>query len=203
MQQGSLFQLDPLAPGGLPDGLPEGLLYQSDFLSDKEESSLLRLFERLPLAEARYKSFVARRRVLSFGGTFEYETNQLGPASPLIEELWPLREKVAQWAGLVPENLAHALIAHYPPGAPLGWHRDVPDFEEVFGVSLGTCAVLRFRPYPPARPQARDIKRLVAEPRSIYAMRGPARWSWQHSVAPVEASRYAITFRTFRARAQG
>jgi hypothetical protein len=38
--------------------------------------------------------------------------------------------------------------------------------------------------------------KLRAAPRSIYALRGPARWGWQHSVAPVEALRWSITWRT-------
>jgi alkylated DNA repair dioxygenase AlkB len=28
------------------------------------------------------------------------------------------------------------LIAEYRPGNPLGWHRDVPDFESIVGISL-------------------------------------------------------------------
>ncbi|HEX7687590.1 MAG TPA: 2OG-Fe(II) oxygenase, partial [Burkholderiaceae bacterium] len=88
--------------------------------------------------------------------------------------------------------------AEYAPGTPLGWHRDVPEFEDVFGVSLGSPALLRFRPWPPDAPKRSDIVRLTAAPRSIYALRGPARWAWQHSVAPVEALRWSITFRTRR-----
>jgi hypothetical protein len=30
-------------------------------------------------------------------------------------------------------------------------------------------------------------------------MQGPARWGWQHSVAPTPALRYSVTFRTRRA----
>jgi alkylated DNA repair dioxygenase AlkB len=95
------------------------------------------------------------------------------------------------------------LVAEYAPGTPLGWHRDVPNFEDVFGVSLGSPAVLRWRPYPPMDPKPRDIVRLTVAPRSVYAMRGPARWQWQHSVAPVEALRWAITFRTPARRPPG
>jgi alkylated DNA repair dioxygenase AlkB len=68
------------------------------------------------------------------------------------------------------------LVAEYAPGTPLGWHRDVPDHEDVFGVSLGSTAVLRLRPYPPVAPKREDVVKLRAAPRSIYALRGPARW---------------------------
>jgi alkylated DNA repair dioxygenase AlkB len=38
------------------------------------------------------------------------------------------------------------------------------------------------------------------QPRSIYLLRGPARWEWQHSVSATRSLRYSITFRTRRAR---
>ena len=37
--------------------------------------------------------------------------------------------------------LTHASIAEYRTGTELGWHRDVPDFEVVAGVSLAGVAV--------------------------------------------------------------
>jgi alkylated DNA repair dioxygenase AlkB len=97
--------------------------------------------------------------------------------------------------------LTHTLVAEYREGTPLGWHRDVPDFEEVVGVSLLNPALLRFRPYPPLEPKKAGVIKLVVEPRSIYLLRGPARWAWQHSVAPAKSLRYSITLRTAALRA--
>jgi alkylated DNA repair dioxygenase AlkB len=194
MAQAGLF--DDLAPS--PGALPDGLVYQDGFLSAAEETALIALMARLPLQEARYKSYTARRRVVSYGSRFDYDANELLPSGELIEELHPLRARMAQWAGVAPEALAHVLVAEYLPGTPLGWHRDVPDFEEIFGVSMGGTALLRLRPYPPVRPKREDIIKLPVQPRSIYAMRGTARWGWQHSVAPVDATRWSITFRTLR-----
>ncbi|WP_377153943.1 alpha-ketoglutarate-dependent dioxygenase AlkB [Roseateles sp. UC29_93] len=191
--QTSLFDLDPPA-----DALPEGMTYRSGFLSSEKEETLIELIRSLPLEAAQYKAYTARRRVISYGGSFDYDTNRLRPAQALIEELEPLRQRVAEWAGIAPEALVHALVAEYSPGTPLGWHRDVPDFEEVFGVSLGAAATLRFRPYPPDAPKRADVIKVSVEPRSIYALRGPSRWAWQHSVAPVERLRWSITFRTAR-----
>jgi alkylated DNA repair dioxygenase AlkB len=194
MPQAALF--DDLAPS--PGALPDGLVYEDGFLSAPEEAALIELIARLPLQEARYKSYTARRRVVSYGGRFDYDANELLPSGALIEELHPLRARVAQWVGVGPEALAHVLVAEYLPGTPLGWHRDVPDFEEVYGVSLGSTALLRLRPYPPVRPKREDIIKLPVQPRSIYALRGTARWGWQHSVAPVDAARWSSTFRTMR-----
>jgi len=195
MDQAALFDLpDP------PPALPPGMRYEADFLSRDEERGLLALVQALPLQAARYKDYTARRRVVSYGGRYDYDANELRPSAPLIEALHPLRERAAAWAGVAPEALEHVLVAEYPPGAPLGWHRDVPDFEDVVGVSLGTAATLRLRPWPPVDPKRADILRLEAAPRSIYLLRGAARWAWQHSVAPVPERRWSITLRTRRAR---
>ena len=109
---------------------------------------------------------------------------------------------MAEWAGLPAERWVHVLVAEYAPGTPLGWHRDVPDFEQVVGVSLAGEATMAFRRYPP-RPRGDPLGgklRLPLAPRSIYQMQGPARWDWQHSVEPTDALRYSITFRSARER---
>jgi alkylated DNA repair dioxygenase AlkB len=201
-QQPSLFDDDeaPVPDPALPAGLPEGLDHEAKFLTAAEEAHLVRVIATLPLEAARYKEYTARRRVASYGGAFDYDANRLRPAEPLPLALHALRDRVAAWAGLAPDALAHALVAEYAPGTPLGWHRDVPEFEEVIGVSLGAPAVLRFRPWPPVDPKKADVVRLVVAPRSLYRLRGAARWGWQHSVAPVEALRWSITFRTPRMR---
>lgn len=179
--------------------LPPGLSYQPEFLSTADEAALLELVRGLPLAPAAYKSYTARRRVVSFGGSYDFETHQLRRGQPLPAALAGLRARVAHWMGVAPSSLVQALVAEYAPGTPLGWHRDVPDFEDIAGVSLGTPATLRFRPYPPTEPKRADVVRLVVAPRSIYVLRGAARWAWQHSVAPTPELRWSITWRTARA----
>ena len=194
MHQEALFA--DLAPS--PGALPNGLTYQPDFLSKDEERRLIEVIRQLPLEEAKYKKYTARRRVVSYGGQYNYDSNELLPSSEIVVAMHPLRERVAAWAGVSSQDLVHALVAEYSPGTPLGWHRDVPDFESIFGVSLGGEALLRFRPYPPNRPRKKDIVKLKVQPSSVYAMRGTARWEWQHSVAPVDELRWSITFRTPR-----
>jgi len=192
-QQTHLFEA---APGSLPDGL----VYQPDFLSVAEESALLAVIAALPLHEAQYKQFTARRRIASFGGQYDFSTNVLEPAPDLPASLHPLRAKVAHWLGVAPEHFAHTLVAEYQPGTPLGWHRDVPEFERIVGVSLAGRARMRFRPYPLRENRRHDVFVLELEPRSAYTLQGDARWRWQHSVSPTKMLRYSITFRTRRER---
>ena len=91
MDQSSLFDdLDPPA-----DALPEGMAYRSGFLSSDEEGALIELIRSLPLEAAQYKEYTARRRVVSYGGSFDYDSNRLHPAQALIEDLQPLRRRCA------------------------------------------------------------------------------------------------------------
>jgi alkylated DNA repair dioxygenase AlkB len=181
--------------------LPEGMRYEREFLSREEEDALVRLAASLPLHEMNYKGYTARRRVASYGGKYDFAANRLEAAAPMPAELEPLRLKVAHWLGVEPRAFTQVLVAEYREGTPLGWHRDVPDFEDVIGVSLLGEGVMRFRPYPPHEAKRSDTMKVVLEPRSIYLLRGASRWAWQHSVAPTRTLRYSITFRTSRQRA--
>jgi alkylated DNA repair dioxygenase AlkB len=176
--------------------LPEGMVYQPDFLSTAEERELLALVRSWPLEAMKYKAYTARRHVLSFGGKYDFEANRLQQSLPIPPELDLLRNKVADWLGVAPGDFTQVLVAEYSEGTPLGWHRDVPDFEDIVGVSLLNEAVMRFRPWPPENLKRSDVLKLSIAPRSIYLLRGPSRWAWQHSVAPTKSLRYSLTFRT-------
>ena len=117
------------------------------------------------------------------------------PAPPIAEFLHPLKTRVAQWMGVEPEKIRHVLVAEYRAGTALGWHRDVPNFELVCGVSLAASTRMRFRPFPPDKDRKRILS-LELAPRSAYILRGDARWRWQHSIPPTKALRYSMTFRT-------
>ena len=181
--------------------LPNGWLYCEDFLSGEEEAQLLGIVAGLDLREATYKGYTARRRVAHFGTAYDYDRNRLLPGAPLPRSLVPLRDKAAAWIGMEAARLSSALVAEYRPGVPLGWHRDVPDFETVFGVSLLGTARMRFRRWPPLQPKKADVISLELAPRSAYVLRAEARWGWQHSIAPTPALRWSITLRERRDRA--
>ena len=182
-----------------PPPLPEGFAYALEFLTHDEEAFLLERIRALPLEGAKYREFTARRRTVSYGGQYDFDAGKLEPAPPIPEFLMPLREKVARWAALAPDAFVHALVTEYSPGTPLGWHRDVPDFEVIAGVSLGGRARMRLRPFRPGQKQNRkDALALELEPRSAYLMRGVARWGWQHCISETKELRYSVTFRTAR-----
>ena len=176
--------------------MPEGLLYERDFITADEEQALLAHLARLPFAPATYKSFTAKRRVMIYGSAYDFAANRLTPAPDFPEFLLALRRKAAALIRVEEAAFGHALINEYRPGTPLGWHRDVGEFEVVVGVSLaGTCR-MRFRRYPAERKA--KVLTLDLEPRSVYVLRDEIRWRWQHSVAATRELRYSITFRTRR-----
>jgi len=174
--------------------LPSGLVLRDAFISIEEEASLLEGIRALDLRHAQYKEYTARRRVASFGSGFDYDANELTPAPAIAPFLLPLRDKVAAWVGVEPEAFGYTLVSEYRPGTPLGWHRDVPQFEKIAGISLGTAGRMRFRRYPPRNGD--PIFALELTPRSAYILQDDARWKWQHSVAPTPGLRYSVTFRT-------
>jgi len=178
--------------------LPPGLEYRTNFISPLEEAALLQEIGNIRLEEAKYKQFTARRRIVSYGATYDFSSNELLPAGPIPAFLHALRERIAAWAGMPASGFSHALIAEYQTGTPLGWHRDVPDFEIVAGISLGGAGRMRLRRYPHVK-GSRETLALELEPRSAYLLRGEARWGWQHSIPATKNLRYSITFRT-RAR---
>ena len=203
---------------GASPAWPQGLRYVAEFVSVDEERQLLDALANVPIKEAQYYEYTARRRIASFGKSYDFAQRTLLDAPPLPAFLHPLRNRVATYLRLPAEDFAHALINEYRPGTPLGWHRDAMNFEVVAGVSLGSSCQMRFRPYPPrstrshyagprgehgtARPSSlrRDARVLLFEvqPRSLYTMQGDARWKWQHSVSPTRRQRWSITFRTMR-----
>jgi alkylated DNA repair dioxygenase AlkB len=184
-RQASLFDDPP--PG------PPGFVYRPDAIDPEEEAALAQALARLDLRAFEMQGYVTRRRVAYFGRRYDSPAGGLEDGPPIPDFLRSLQRKAADMAGLAPDTLVHALVNEYPPGAPIGWHRDKAAFGQVLGFSLLSPCVLRFRRRQGA---GWDRRSLTLEPRSAYWLRGEARSDWEHSIPPVEALRYSVTFRT-------
>ncbi len=176
--------------------LPEGFRYRAEIIGPDEEAALAARLVGLPFREFEFHGHTGRRRVVSFGWHYDFSARHLREADALPEYLLPLRAAAAAFAGIEPGEFPHALVTEYGPGAGIGWHRDKGVFGRVVGVSLLAPCVLRFRRAAGARKWERAS--LTAEPRSAYLLSGPARSEWEHSIPPVDALRYSVTFRTLR-----
>lgn len=178
-----------------PAPLPSGFQYREDLITPAEERALVAHIQPLDLKPFEFRGYLGKRRVVHFGRRYDFNGGGLGMAPPLPDWLRPLRARAAIFAGLESDALEHALIAEYAPGAPIGWHRDRPDFDQVVGVSLVSPAVLRLRR---RRPGGFDRASVALAPRSAYVLREEVRSLWEHSIPPVETLRYSITFRTLK-----
>ena len=186
--------------------LPDGFIYAAEFISRAEEQQLIEKIERLEFGELKMRGVVAKRRTAHFGWSYEFETFKLGDAPPIPEFLLPLRERIAQLAHRPAAEFAEVLVTEYSPGAGIGWHRDVPPFDIVAGVSLLSECTMQFRPWPSDQREGSAVRKRVGTfrqqlaPRSAYLLRGAARSEWQHHIPPMHSLRYSITFRTLRER---
>ena len=196
-EQGGLFEA--------AQELPQGLVYEPNFLTRDEESALVAHIAPLPLREATFREYFAKRRVAHYHDGTEVPRYDDGDADsftsgPLPPFLVGLREKVGRRLELPPGDFIHVLVSEYRPGTPIGWHRDKPQYGIVVGISLAGVGRMRWRPY--AHQDAQHTVALDLAPRSMYVMRGPIRWQWQHSMPPMRELRYSITMRTRAAPAE-
>lgn len=189
-QQPTLFEIPPAMPR-----LPEGFVYRPEFLSAEEETRLASWLATLLFEAFQFRGFEGKRRVVSFGWKYDFTRSHLIRADDMPGALLAVRERAADLVGLKGRDLQQCLLNEYLPGAPIGWHRDRPMFEKVVGVSLLAPCAFRLR-----RAVGDGFERAAIrlEPRSAYALTGEARSVWEHSIPPVTAHRYSITFRNFR-----
>jgi len=176
---------------------PHGLVYVPDLVPRPEADRLLGRVVDESYGEVRMHGQVARRTVRQYGLTYDFEAARVEAGDPLPDWLSDLRRRCAALLGVADEELVECLLTRYPPGATIGWHRDAPMFGDVVGVSLRSACLLRFQR---GRGDGRRVFEQVLEPRSAYALTGPSRTAWQHSIPAVGDERYSITFRTLRRR---
>ncbi len=175
--------------------LPEGFTYVPEFLSAAEERELVTHIQALEFGRVVMHGVEARRRVTHFGYGYAYETRAVQPGPAIPEWMVFARDRLGGRFGVEPASLLEALVTEYPPGAGIGWHRDAPAFGIVLAVSLAGACRMRFQ-------RGAGEERVTAQcelaPRSAYALTGPARTQWQHSIPAARELRYSIPFRTLR-----
>jgi alkylated DNA repair dioxygenase AlkB len=193
-QQFDLFGGPDPGPDPGP-ALPDGFKYAPDLLGAADEAALLAHVRELPFRDFEFHGYTGRRRVVSFGWHYDFAERRLRKADDIPAFLLALREPAAAFAGLAPAALQHVLVTEYAPGAGIGWHRDKAVFGEVVGISLLSPCVFRLRR---AAGEGWERVNVPAEPRSAYLLSGPSRTEWEHSVPPVGALRYSVTFRNLR-----
>ena len=173
--------------------VPEGFRYEEDIISEADEAALAKSLATLDLKRFEFHGHLGNRRVTSFGLRYDYARRAVKVTDGFPAFVADLRNKVAKFAGRKVDEFQQGGVNEYPPGAGIGWHKDKPQFGVIVGVSLLATATMRFR-RAEGTGWIRASQRLA--PRSIYILEGEARTAWEHSVPPVDALRYSLTFRT-------
>ena len=142
---------------------------------------------------------VARRTVIHFGWDYDFDGWKIHPTTPPSPRLRALADRAAVMAGAPPEVIEQFLVARYPPGATIGWHRDAPMFgTPVIGISLLSPCTMKLRR---KKDDGFEVYSQLLEPRSLYVLGGEARTKWQHSIPATKGLRYSISMRTLTAQA--
>lgn len=175
---------------------PEGLRYIPEFITSALERELIEQVSALPLQPFQFGAFEGKRRVASFGFRYDYTLQRLQPAEPIPDWLRPLIAEVEAHDG-PSTQIAQVLCTEYDIGVGIGWHRDKPHFDRIFGLSLRSPCKFRFRRAAGDKWQRYTLD---AAPCSLYMMSGESRRVWEHSIPAVEATRFSITFRTMADR---
>lgn len=176
--------------------MPEGFTYRPDVLSRAFEQELIARIASLDFTPLQFHGYTGKRRIVSYGWKYDFEANVARRVDDIPPFLHPVRELAGEIAGMEPERLQQALVTEYEEGSAIGWHRDKAVYGQVVGVSLQSECNFRLRR---KRGDAWERASLIAEPRSIYVLDGPARSEWEHSIPAVSALRYSITFRNLKA----
>jgi len=168
--------------------MPSGFSYVPDFIGAEQQSQLIDFLRQSDAWENQY-----RRKILHFGYDYTYVHGQvtkqtfLGPLPPLVETLV---DKIMS-DGLSVGRPNMCLVCMYLEGEGVGMHIDRADLfgDTVLSLSLGRSEILTMSPIPllPSSgftgndPVTSKITFPVA-PGSIYALSGPARYSWKHGI---------------------
>ncbi|HYW31580.1 MAG TPA: alpha-ketoglutarate-dependent dioxygenase AlkB [Gemmatimonas sp.] len=183
------------APGPTPIVLPDGFRYEPELITAGAEADLVEAIGALPFREFEFHGYTGKRRVVSFGWRYDFSARTLERADDMPLFLRDLREPAAAFAGMRPEQLQHVLVTEYSPGAGIGWHKDKAVFGDVVGISLVAPCTFRLRRGAGA---GWERVNLTADRRSAYLLRGVSRTDWEHSIPPVDALRYSVTYRNLR-----
>jgi alkylated DNA repair dioxygenase AlkB len=165
-----------------------------EIMTPEAEAALIALIEESGLSYYAYDPDNPRAST-SYGWKYDFLGDTFVPCAPLPEGFRAIAETAAAFAGAAPEDFAECLLNRYEPGAIIQPHFDKPCWEKVIGISLGAAVTMEFRRQ--VGDDDWEYAPIELPPRSMYLLADDTRYVWQHSLPPVAAMRWSITFRTF------
>jgi alkylated DNA repair dioxygenase AlkB len=129
MEQHDLF-------GPIEPSLPTGFRYEPDVVPDDLQQALVETLRGLPFQAFDFHGFEGKRRTVSYGWKYDFDTESVRKTEDIPPFLAPVRALAGKFAGIDPDLLKQALVTEYGSGAPIGWHKDKFVFGRVVGISL-------------------------------------------------------------------
>ncbi|MEN5146501.1 alpha-ketoglutarate-dependent dioxygenase AlkB [Brevundimonas diminuta] len=188
----SILQADLFGHAPQP-ALPSGFDYWPGVLTGAEQAEVVKQLQGLDFRPYEHMGYQGFRQIAAFGRRYDHERRRLAMAERWPDFLKALLRRLTRQLDLGEEAFVQALVNEYAPGAGIGWHRDRPVYGEILGVSFLAPCVMRLR-----RKDGPGWRRSAAPLAcgSAYRLSGEARRDWEHSISPMTALRYSITFRT-------
>ena len=151
----------------------DGLLYIPQYISQVHHDMLIKTIDEQP-----WRGELARR-TQHYGYVYDYRARSVD-ASMRLGQLPPWLSRIVQHLhddGLVSQMPDQAIINEYMPGQGIADHIDsAPSFSEVVtSLSLGSVVVMEMK-------KNDQIVSILLEPRSLFVMRGAARYEWTHGI---------------------
>lgn len=183
-----LSQIDLFGDALARSPVVAGFDYWADILSAPEQAALVASLKTLAFKPYEHLGYLGHRRIVAFNREGD------GPEWPTF--LSTLMARLAGRLDLDGAAFVRVLVNEYAPGAGIGWHRDRPVYGEILGLSLLAPCVMRLRRREGAGFLRRNAPLACG---SVYRLSGEARRDWEHSITPMMALRYSVTFRTLAA----
>ncbi|KAH8348140.1 hypothetical protein KR084_004707 [Drosophila pseudotakahashii] len=163
--------------------LPNGLLIISDFVSEDEESTLLKAISE-DGRTSKATGTLKHRHVKHFGFEFLYGSNNVDPSKPLEQSipaacdiLWSrLPSSASCWDWSTPDQLT---VNEYEPGHGIPPHVDTHSafLDPILSLSLQSDVVMDFR-------RGEEQVQVKLPRRSLLIMSGEGRYDWTHGIRP-------------------
>ncbi len=131
MEQHDLF-------GAIEPALPNGFRCIPRMSSRRSAAGPSGNDARAAVRGIRFHGFEGRRRTVSYGWKYDFDTQRVRKGNDIPSFLLPVRALAGSFAGIDPDRLEQALVTEYGAGAPIGWHKD----KSVFGRVVGILAFL-------------------------------------------------------------
>ncbi|XP_030382695.1 alkylated DNA repair protein alkB homolog 8 isoform X2 [Scaptodrosophila lebanonensis] len=166
--------------------LPKGLILLTDFITEEEESALLKAIGNDSRSN---EGNMKNRRVKHFGYEFVYGSNNVDSTKPLecriptaCDFLWPrFRQAAAEndLQGLDWTQPDQLTVNEYEPGHGIPPHVDTHSafLDPILSLSLESDVVMEFR-------RGSECTPLLLLRRSLLVMSGEARFDWMHGIRP-------------------